>query len=157
MAGKINHTQSLGQMLIVLSQAITQNRSLAEFGLTRLQAMTLKKVYQNPGVSMSQLSTSTGIARAQLTRLISKLEESDLVQRQHNDTNRRMVNVYGTDKGHVVMTEHMQLIQDRIQTHVQTLSTTEQVELNTHLSESIRLMLKAGIINLDANTALFKK
>lgn len=157
MTDKTSNTQALGQMFFTLSQAITQNRSLEEFDLTRLQVMTLRKVYQHPGISMSELATSTGISRAQLTRLITSLEARELVQRQHNQTNRRVVNVYGTTKGQTVMVEHMELIQKRIQAHVDTLTPVEQTALSTHLSASIQLMIKAGIIKADTNMTLFKE
>ncbi|MFC6171819.1 MarR family winged helix-turn-helix transcriptional regulator [Loigolactobacillus jiayinensis] len=156
MTAKTSQSQSLGEMFFNLSQAITQNRSLEEFNLTRLQAMTLSKVYQHPGVSMSQLATNTGISRAQLTRLITTLETRQLVQRKHNQTNRRIVNVYGTPKGQTVIAKHMQLIQDRIDAHVQTLPPEEQAALSTHLHESMRLMIKAKIIDPDTKMSLFK-
>lgn len=144
----------LEQLFTDLTQAITENRTLAEFGLTRLQAMTLKNVYSRQGTSMSQLADITGISRAQLTRLITSLENRSLVERRHNENNRRIVNVYGTEHGKTIIREHSQLIADRIRAHTETLSADEQTALTHHLRETIRLMIKAGIITPDKQSPL---
>ncbi|MCH5461816.1 MarR family transcriptional regulator [Lactobacillus sp. LC28-10] len=154
MAANTNNALELEQLFTDLTQAITQNRTLDEFGLTRLQAITLKNVYTRIGISMSQLADTTGISRAQLTRLITTLEKRDLVERRHNEDNRRVVNVYGTEHGKTVIHEHSQLIANRIQSHTQNLSATEQTALTHHLREAIRLMIKAGIITPDDQSPL---
>ncbi|MTV81480.1 MarR family winged helix-turn-helix transcriptional regulator [Secundilactobacillus folii] len=146
MAAKNTDPHELGQLFTALNQAILQNRTLSEFGLTNLQSMTLKNVYLNPGISMGDLAEETGIARAQLTRLITNLEARNLVRREHNQTNRRMVNVFGTDHGQSVMQKHRQIIEKRIQGHIQTLNNSEQAALAEHLRKSIQLMVKSGII-----------
>ncbi|WP_252904468.1 hypothetical protein [Secundilactobacillus silagei] len=43
MAANADNALELERLFTDLTQAITQNRTLDEFGLTRLQAMTLKK------------------------------------------------------------------------------------------------------------------
>ncbi|GAX01579.1 MarR family winged helix-turn-helix transcriptional regulator [Secundilactobacillus silagei] len=154
MAANADNALELERLFTDLTQAITQNRTLDEFGLTRLQAMTLKNVYSRIGISMSQLAEVTGISRAQLTRLIAVLEKRNLVERRHNADNRRVVNVYGTEHGKKVIHEHRQLIAGRIQAHMETLSVTEQTALTHHLQEMIRLMIKAGIITPDDQSPL---
>lgn len=154
MADNTNNALELEQLFTDLTQAITQNRTLDEFGLTRLQAITLKNVYTRIGISMSQLADTTGISRAQLTRLIATLEKRDLVERRHNEDNRRVVNVYGTEHGKNVIHEHSQLIANRIQSHTKSLSEAEQTALTHHLREAIRLMIKAGIITPDDQSPL---
>lgn len=149
-----NDGLELEQLFADLTQAITQNRTLDEFGLTRLQAMALKNVYSRQGISMSQLADITGISRAQLTRLIATLEKRQLVERRHNEDNRRIVNVYGTKQGKTTIRKHSQLIADRIQAHTETLSADEQAALTHHLKETIRLMIKAGIITPDEQSPL---
>ncbi|BAP84857.1 transcriptional regulator [Paucilactobacillus hokkaidonensis JCM 18461] len=143
-----NNSELFGQLFMTLTQAITQNRSLEEFGLTRLQAITLRNVYQQPGITMTQLAKLIGITSPQLTRIVSTLEDRDLVYRQHNEENRRIVNVQRTKKGESVVKEHMTLIEQRIQHHMETLAISDQQALVEHLRESIRLMEKAHIIRL---------
>lgn len=154
MAANHNYGLELEQLFADFTQAVTQNRTLDEFGLTRLQAMTLKNVYSRQGISMSQLADVTGISRAQLTRLIAALEKRNLVERRHNEDNRRIVNVYGTEQGQETIRRHSQLIANRIQAHTETLSADEQAALDHHLKETIRLMIKAGIITPDEHSPL---
>lgn len=137
-----------GQLFLTLTQAISQNRSLDEFGLTRLQAITLRNVYRQSGITMTQLAQKIGITRPQLTRIIDTLEERGLVSRHHNDDNHRVINVLRTEKGKKVVKKHMDLIQSRIQKLVDTLDDEDQKALVTHLQETIRLMEKAGIVEL---------
>ncbi|ANK61432.1 MULTISPECIES: MarR family winged helix-turn-helix transcriptional regulator [Loigolactobacillus] len=145
-----NNSELFGQLFMTLTQAITKSHSLEEFGLTRLQAITLRNVYKRPGTTMTELAKTIGITRPQLTRIIGTLEERGLLQRQHNEENRRVVNVYRTEKGKAVVKEHMQLIQGRIQERINTLSSSDRKDLSVHLQETIRLMAKAKILELDS-------
>ncbi|MFC6171114.1 MarR family winged helix-turn-helix transcriptional regulator [Loigolactobacillus jiayinensis] len=145
-----NNSELLGQLFMTLAQVMTQNRFLEEFGLTRLQAIALRNVYKHPGITMTELAKTIGITRPQLTRIISILEERGLVRRQHNEENRRIVNVYRTEKGEAVVKQHMQLVQQRIQAQIDTLGVKDRETLSLSLQTSINLMVKANIIKADS-------
>ncbi|AMV60393.1 Transcriptional regulator, Mar family [Pediococcus damnosus] len=131
------------------AQVISQSRSLDEFGLTNLQATTLRNAYQHSGITMTQLAQSVGITRPQLTRIVNTLEERGLVHRHHNEKNRRVINVQQTQKGKRIIKKHMELIQSRIQRLVGSLDANDQEALIHHLKESTRLIEKAGFVKTE--------
>ena len=143
-----NSGDAFGKLFLAFAQVISQNRSLEDFELTRLQAITLRNVYRHSGMTMTELAIAIGITRPQLTRIINTLEKRGLVHRKRNEDNRRIINVQRTKKGQSVGKAHMDLIQSQIESRVALLDSNDQKSLVHHLEESIRLMEKAGIIEL---------
>ena len=139
-----NSGDAFGKLFLAFAQVISQNRSLEDFELTRLQAITLRNVYRHSGMTMTELAIAIGITR----RIINTLEKRGLVHRKRNEDNRRIINVQRTKKGQSVVKAHMDLIQSQIESRVALLDSNDQKSLVHHLEESIRLMEKAGIIEL---------
>lgn len=144
-----SNSKQFGRLFMILTQTVIQSRTLDNLGLTRLQAMALRSVNKQPGITMTQLAKLIGITSPQLTRIISTLEDRDLVQREHNVDNRRIVNVQQTKKGRAVIDESTKLIDQRTKEQLSSLSEQDQLALIHHLQESIRLMDKAQIIKVD--------
>lgn len=151
MVDEPNNTQLFVQMYLTLTKTIIQNHFFEEFGLSRLQAITLANVYQHSGISMSDLADLIGTTRPQITRIVDNLEKQGLVKRQKNATNHRIYNVLRTEKGIQVAQQHLAFVENQIGIHLDQLSLTERQELNTDLANSIKLLTKAGVIKADLN------
>lgn len=141
------NTQTFGQLFTIYTQAFLQNRSIDDLGMTRLQAMALRNVFENSGMTMTQLAQVIGISNSQLTRLVATLEERGLVARKRNPENRRVVNVYRTEKGATFVKQHLDLTENRIAGYMTRLDAADQEKLITYMRGSIELMVKAGIID----------
>ena len=146
MVDEPNNSQLFVQMYLTLTRTIIQNHFFEEFGLSRLQAITLANVYQHSGISMSDLADLIGTTRPQITRIVDNLEQQGLVQRQKNSNNHRIYNVIRTPKGIDVAQKHLRHVQKQMETRLNQLSSTEKQELVTDLNRSIQLLTKAGVI-----------
>ena len=71
---------------------------LEDLKLTKLDMLILLIVATNEGISMTELANQVGTSKVQVSRSIAGLEERAIVQRRHNQENRRVVNVYTTKK-----------------------------------------------------------
>ena len=71
---------------------------MEDLKLTKLDMLILLIVATNEGISMTELANQVGTSKVQVSRSIAGLEERAIVQRRHNQENRRVVNVYTTKK-----------------------------------------------------------
>ncbi|WP_083220023.1 MarR family winged helix-turn-helix transcriptional regulator [Secundilactobacillus paracollinoides] len=150
------NTKTFGQLFTIYTQAFLQNRSIDDLGMTRLQAMALRNVFENSGMTMTQLAQVIGISSSQLTRLVATLEERGLVARKRNPENRRVVNVYRTEKGAALVKGHLDLTENRLAGYLTRLDAADQEKLIAYMRGSIELMVKAGIIDPEIVTRLEK-
>lgn len=65
-------------------------------GLTRPQWRVLSRLYDNPGVTQSQLAELTTIARSPLGKIIDQLERRGYVERRNDPDDRRVNRLYAT-------------------------------------------------------------
>ncbi|MDQ0201548.1 MarR family winged helix-turn-helix transcriptional regulator [Neobacillus ginsengisoli] len=71
-----------------------------EHDLTHLQFHILEAVFHAvDGISMTQLAQNIGISKQQLTPLVNKLEEAEYVKRVSDTNDKRVVNLFLTEKG----------------------------------------------------------
>ena len=80
------------------------------------------------------------VARAQMTRLIDKLVEAEMVERQANSTDRRVTNIVLTDKGSAFLEKHGGYIRKAAQEILCGLTDEELAELSASL-ERLREIL----------------
>lgn len=66
-------------------------------GLTRPQWQALARLYNNQGITQSELSTLTNIARSPLGKIIDQLERHGYVERRNDPDDRRVNRLYVTD------------------------------------------------------------
>lgn len=63
------------------------------------QNRVLAVLMMQDGTSQKDLAYLLGIRPQSLSEALAKLEESDMIERRHNENDRRVVNVYLTDAG----------------------------------------------------------
>jgi DNA-binding MarR family transcriptional regulator len=72
---------------------------LARHELRRVRFYMLRHLYQNPGISFSRLSELSFTDGASTSRMVYSMEKEGLVQRQSNESDRRLSALSLTDAG----------------------------------------------------------
>lgn len=75
-----------------------RNEALSKHNIKNHQHAYLIQVYQTPGITQDQLASAIGVNKSNVTRQLEKLEKSHYVIRKQDPDNRRIINVFPTDK-----------------------------------------------------------
>lgn len=73
--------------------------TMDKLGLYRGQGMILKTLWEEDGLTHSELAERLIVQPATITNAVKRLEHSGLVQRRHDDADQRISHVYLTDAG----------------------------------------------------------
>jgi len=73
-----------------------------ELGLTHMEGKVLGYFARHPGASQSDLAQHSGRDKAQLTRLIARLKEADLLQATADERDRRSMRLHLTPRGQIL-------------------------------------------------------
>ncbi|WP_428682288.1 MarR family winged helix-turn-helix transcriptional regulator [Reyranella sp.] len=74
-------------------------------GLTRSQCQVLAHLARNEGIQQSGLADILEVEPITLTRLLDRLEEAELVERRAHPTDRRIRQLYLTEKVHPLLAD----------------------------------------------------
>ena len=91
-------------------------------------------------MSVSEISRRLGIAKPNITPLVDRLFESGYVDRQHDENDRRVVNIVLLDAGKEKLAAIRATIARQIQLQADGLSVSEFRELNESLSSVVRIL-----------------
>lgn len=72
---------------------------LVEYGLTATQFIVLAQLWEEDGISLSELGQLLYFDNPTLTGVADRMERDGLLQRRRDDDDRRVVRVYLTAKG----------------------------------------------------------
>lgn len=72
---------------------------LVKYNLTATQYIVLMKMWEQDGISITELGERLYFDNPTLTGIVDRMERDGLLQRQRNDEDRRVVNLYLTTKG----------------------------------------------------------
>lgn len=75
-----------------------RNRQLEPLGLTGRQAGSLIAICNHPGISQEQLGKQVVLNKSNITRQLAGLEEMALVERRPSPTDKRVMQLYPTEK-----------------------------------------------------------
>ena len=89
-------------------------------------------VATNEGISMTELANQVGTSKVQVSRSIAGLEERAIVQRRHNQENRRVVNVYTTKEGEKLFKQKENQVKQQLSETLCVLSLEDYQEVNQH-------------------------
>src|SRR4030043_1955564 len=76
-----------------------ERQLLHQFSLTPPRYYALKRIYENPGVSLTTLSALMLIDKSSTTRLIRSMEVGGLVRRLQSESDRRTCCLYLSESG----------------------------------------------------------
>ena len=91
-------------------------------------------------MSVSEISRRLGIAKPNITPLVDRLYESGYVDRQHDENDRRVVNIVLLEAGKEKLDAIRATISHQIQLQVDGLSVSEFRELNESLASIVRIL-----------------
>ena len=91
-------------------------------------------------MSVSEISRRLGIAKPNITPLVDRLYESGYVDRQHDENDRRVVNIVLMEAGKEKLAAIRATISRQIQMQVDGLSVSEFRELNESLDSVVRIL-----------------
>jgi len=91
-------------------------------------------------MSVSEISRRLGIAKPNITPLVDRLYESGYVDRQHDENDRRVVNIVLLDAGKEKLNAIRATIARQIQLQADGLSVSEFRELNESLASVVRIL-----------------
>ena len=144
----------LATLFGTLAQNIFRFINTESTALTPLNSIIVFTVACHPGISMSDLADQLGIAKSQLSRNVLSLEKLDLLKRQHNPDNRRLVNVYANPEGNSLAQAQIFRVAEHLNDLLTKLTPTEQARLDVLLRETLTILAKADIVPIEpANLA----
>ncbi|GAB4336254.1 MAG: hypothetical protein Kow0089_06380 [Desulfobulbaceae bacterium] len=99
--------ESLGRLIYLTSGEIKNfaEKLLAPFDLTLEQFHLLKNLSRDEGASQRALGEMTGKTPANVTRILARLEQKNLVCRRRSRRDRRTIHVHLTDRGTTLVRE----------------------------------------------------
>lgn len=90
---------------LIHSEHLSGKRGPMEGGIGRGQGLVLRVLAENDGLAQSELAEELDIRPSSLGELVMKLEENGLVERRRNEDNKRVINVFLTEKGRMAEQE----------------------------------------------------
>ena len=108
---------------------------------TPLSHVQVLAMLQDAGtMSVSEISRRLGIAKPNITPLVDRLYEAGYVDRQHDENDRRVVNIVLLPAGAEKLASIRATIARQIQVQAEDLSVSEFRELSDSLSSVVRIL-----------------
>ena len=89
-----------------------RNERLAPFGLKSSHASYLLEIYRSPGISQDGLAKRICFNKSNIARQIAVLEEDGFVQRKPSQDDKRIMELYPTEKTLELMPQIRQVLRD---------------------------------------------
>ncbi len=147
-------TESIGYWLFYTQRCVAYafaevlSRYCEEHGkpyvITPAQWGALSLLFEQDGLTVGAISHSRGIDAPTATGIVKRLEQSELVERYHDKQDRRVVKVYLTEEGRVLMHELVLEVERFGKSMMQSFSHEEQVDLLRKLQEIVANLSKTG-------------
>ena len=111
-----------------------------EHGTPLSHVQVLAMLHDVGTMSVSEISRRLGIAKPNITPLVDRLFESGYVDRQHDENDRRVVNIVLLPAGEEKLAAIRGTIARQIQVQSESLSVSEFRELNESLQSVVRIL-----------------
>lgn len=106
----------LGRTVKLVDYHIHEAFKLHGLDLTKEQMIILKKLYEEDGLNQNELALLTYRDKSSLARLLAKMEAKDYLKRKQQIEDRRVNEVFLTDKGAKLFERTRPIIKKMIQT-----------------------------------------
>lgn len=147
-------TESIGYWLFYTQRCVAYafaevlSRYCEEHGkpyvITPAQWGALSLLFEQDGLTVGVISHSRGIDAPTVTGIVKRLEQSKLVERLHDEQDRRVVKVYLTVEGRAIMPELIAEVEHFGKSIMQSFSPKEQLDLLRKLQEIVANLSKIG-------------
>lgn len=111
-----------------------------EHGTPLSHVQVLAMLYDAGTMSVSEISRRLGIAKPNITPLVDRLYACGYVDRQHDENDRRVVNIVLLPAGEEKLNAIRETISNQIQLQTEHLTLSEFRELNESLSNVVRIL-----------------
>lgn len=127
-----------------MSQLVFQDfdSNLEDLKLTKMEVLIILIVATKEGISMTELATQVGTSKVQISRSIANLEKRQIVQRQHNEINRRVVNVYTTKEGKALFQRKENQVKEKLADTLSILTKEDYISVNEHFADAMAILTK---------------
>jgi DNA-binding MarR family transcriptional regulator len=98
------------------------------YKLTRIKWLTLSILEKNNGISQSELASQLGVDGSAIARLVRRMEDRNLIYRQGDEIDRRIVRVYIKDEARPVLQDLKSISDDVGKEALKGLTSKEQEE-----------------------------
>jgi DNA-binding MarR family transcriptional regulator len=117
---------------------------MGQIGMHRAQATLLCRLYEQNGMTQSEIGRQLGVQGATVTNMLQRMEESDLIRRRRDAEDNRLVRVYLTRSGEErerTITEQFLKLQRLV---FEGISEVDRALFRRVLSQMLRNMGKVG-------------
>ncbi len=111
-----------------------------EHGTPLSHVQVLAMLHDVGTMSVSEISRRLGIAKPNITPLVDRLFEAGYVDRQHDENDRRVVNIVLLEAGEQKLAAIRATISRQIQVQAEGLTVSEFRELNDALSSVVKVL-----------------
>ncbi len=133
--------QNIFHVLPLLKKRLLHMDQVQKEHGTPLSHVQVLAMLQDAGtMSVSEISRRLGIAKPNITPLVDRLFEAGYVDRQHDDNDRRVVNIVLLPAGEEKLAAIRATIARHIQVQAEDLSVSEFRELSESLSSIVRIL-----------------
>ncbi len=119
------------------------NPGIMGSGIGRGQGLVLRILAENDGITQTEIAEKLDIRPSSLGELVVKLEENGFVERRKNENDKRIMNVYLTEKGRKVEKEFINSRQQIAELWCAGLSENEKIQLYELMGKLIASMEEA--------------
>jgi DNA-binding MarR family transcriptional regulator len=106
------------------------------------QTALLSVLLRNGPTKMSEIGKFLKVSKPNITFLVDKLEEQELISRESDKTDRRVINIRLTEKGKAEIEQKKTALHGKIKMRLNQLTEEELSELQNSLETSLRIVGK---------------
>ncbi|MFT5791603.1 MAG: DNA-binding MarR family transcriptional regulator [Saprospiraceae bacterium] len=119
----------LGKTVKIIEYYLQETFKKHDLDLTKEQMIVLKRLHDKDGLSQNKLAFLTLRNKSSLTRLLSKMEKKQYINRKQNKDDKRINLVYLTGLGKEVFKKTKPVIQEMITKMEQNISDSEKQQI----------------------------
>lgn len=121
-----------------------RNRYMEPFGLKSVHARYLLEIAQQPGISQDRLAQQLGFDKSNVTRQAALLEEGGFIRRQPSDQDKRVLQLYPTERTLTLLPQLQQAMEEWEQALTRMLTKEEKHALECLLAKLRRTAEQEG-------------
>ncbi len=119
-----------------IKKKLFQNKTtLVQHGLLPPHYEIMRMLHESGQVHISNIADRLFIPRPQMTHLIDKLVDTGMVERNTDQSDRRMLDIQLTSKGNKVIEEHRKHIRDALRESMANLTNDELADVSASLQK----------------------
>jgi len=101
MPANIKHQETIDYFLKVVWQTVANryNQLVTDFGITQSIGYLLINIDEKEGSTVSEVAALLGLKSTSLSRMLSQMEQMDLIYRESNKGDKRSVKIFLTELG----------------------------------------------------------